>query len=87
MAYFIRDQDSKKGKTPTDTSLMESITSKKKHMLMFSSQTTPTNTSPSINGICRTSITAYRRHVTDSRRSRVTDNPQYHHGKDDGQEG
>ena len=48
MAYFISDQDSKrKGKTPSYISLMESVTSKKKHMLMFSLQTTPTNTSPS----------------------------------------
>ena len=38
MAYFISDQDSKKGKTYT--SLMESITSKKEHMLMFLFQTT-----------------------------------------------
>ena len=44
MAYFISDQDSKKGRTPPNTSLMESITSKEEHMLMFSSQTTPTNT-------------------------------------------
>ena len=32
---------SKKGKTPKYTPLMESITSKEEHMLMFSFQTTP----------------------------------------------
>ena len=42
MAYFISDQDSKKGRTPTYTSLMESITSKEEHMLKFLSQITPT---------------------------------------------
>ena len=46
MAYFFSDQDSKKGRTPTYTSLMEFITSREKQMLMFLSQTTPTNMSP-----------------------------------------
>ena len=49
-AYFISDQDSKKGRTQTYTSLIEFIKSKEEHMLMFSSQTTPTNTSPSTKG-------------------------------------
>ena len=35
MAYFISDQDSKKGMIPTYTLLMESIISKKNHMLIF----------------------------------------------------
>ena len=50
MAYFISEQDSKKGKDPPHTSLMEFITSKEKHMLMFSSQTMPANMSPSTKG-------------------------------------
>ena len=50
IAYFISDEDSKKGRTPAYTSLKEFITSKKKHMLMFLSHTTPTNTSPSTKG-------------------------------------
>ena len=47
MAYFISDHDSKKGRIPTYKSLMEFTTSREEHMLMFLSQTTPTNTSPS----------------------------------------
>ena len=51
MAYFIIDQDSKKkGRTPTYTSLMEFITSKAEHMLMFSSQTTSINMPLSTKG-------------------------------------
>ena len=34
-AYFIKDQDLKKGRIPTYMSLMEFTTSKEKHMLMF----------------------------------------------------
>ena len=45
MAYFISDQDSKKGKTSIYTSLMESITSKGKDMSTLLFQTTPTNIS------------------------------------------
>ena len=48
-------------------------------MLMFSSQTTPTNTSPSTKGICGGSETAYRRHATDSRRFRIIHSSQCHH--------
>ena len=43
MTCFISNQDSKKGRIPTYTSLMEFITSKEEHILLFSSQTTPTN--------------------------------------------
>ena len=51
IAYFISDQNSKKReRTPTYTSLMEFITSKEKQMLMFLSQTTPTNMSHSTKG-------------------------------------
>ena len=44
-AYFLSDQDSKKGRTPTYTSLMEFTTSKEEHMLMSLCQTTLTNMS------------------------------------------
>ena len=44
IAYFISDQDSKKGRIPTYTSLMEFTTSKEEHMLMFLSQITSINT-------------------------------------------
>ena len=50
MAYFICDWDSKKGRTPTYTSLKEFIKSIEQHMLMFSSQITPTNMSPLTRG-------------------------------------
>ena len=46
MVYFFSHQDSKKGKISTYPSLMELITPK----VMFSSQTTPTNTPLSTKG-------------------------------------
>ena len=45
--YFISDQYSEKGRTLIYTSLIESITSKEKHMSTYSFQTTPTNILPS----------------------------------------
>ena len=86
MAYFISDQDSKKKrKTPTYTSLMESITSKK-HMFTF--QTTPSKHITFNKGEYVGHLeTTYRRLGTDSRRSRITNNPQHCGRKDDGQEG
>ena len=50
MAYFISDQDSKKGKNPNIHIIDGICNTKGKHMLMFSFQTTPTNTSPSTKG-------------------------------------
>ena len=47
MAYFISNQSYKIGKNPNIYIIDGYITSKEKHMLIFSSQTTPTNTSPS----------------------------------------
>ena len=50
MAYFIGDQDSKKGKDP-NKHIMDGIHNiKGKHMIMFSFQITPTNTSPATKG-------------------------------------
>ena len=49
-AYFITDQDSKKQRTQTYTSSMACTISREEHMLMFLSQTTPTNMSPLTKG-------------------------------------
>ena len=50
MAYFIGDQDSKKGKD-SNMHIIDGIHNiKEKHMLMFSFPTPPTNTSPSTKG-------------------------------------
>ena len=51
MAYFISEQDSKKGKD-LNIHIIDGIHNiKEKHMLMFSFPTTPTNTTPSTKGI------------------------------------
>ena len=84
--YLISDQDFKKGKKPEHNIIDGIKTSKEKYGNILIS-TTPTNTSPSTKGVCRTSGTTYRRNVTDSSKSRFTNNPQYYHRKDDGQEG
>ena len=50
MAYSISDPDSKKGRTPTYISSKEFTTSGEEYMLMFLSQTTPTNMLPLTKG-------------------------------------
>ena len=87
MAYFISDQDSKKRKTPMYTSLMESITSKEKTyvnvlILNYTNKHITFNKGENV-GHLEPPIDD----MQDSRRSRITNNPQYHHRKDGGQEG
>ena len=85
-AYFISDQDFKRGRTPRYTSLMEFITSKEKHMLMLFSNYTNKDIPFNKGEYLGTSGTIYRRHAMDPRRFRITNSSQYHHKKDNGQE-
>ena len=88
MAYFISDTDSRKGKDP-NIHIIDGIHNIKGKNICSCSHFKLHQQKHHLQqwGICRTSRTTYRRHATDSRRSRITNNPQYHHRKDDGQEG
>ena len=88
MAYFMSDQDSKKGKHPKIHTIVgiHNIKGKTYVNILIPNYTNKHITFNEGEHVGHLEL-HIEKNAADSRRSRITNNPQYHHGKDDGREG